>query len=172
MRVRLYVSALALATLAGCGRNSGFLRDANTVNEHQFRMEIAAQRYARSASGSSSIGSLFCLIPMSNGAYRDAMAALHADAKLQTNEVLENIREDHAFVSYILYCEDNLIVSADVYQVTPVSSASRSVEGEVATHLDSGPPPSRPLFEPTDPYKPLAPTVPADAGTSPYYPRL
>jgi hypothetical protein len=108
--------------LAGCGPKSGFLRDANAPSEHQFRTEIAAQRYSRSVSGASSVGALFCVLPMRNGAYKDAMAALHAEAKLQTNEVLENIREDHAFSAYVLYCEDNLILSADVYEVIPVGA--------------------------------------------------
>ena len=171
MRVKFHVATLALAALTGCGRNSGFLRDANTVNEHQFRMEIAAQRYARSVSGSSSIGSLFCIIPMSNGAYKDAMAALHAEAKLQMNEVIENIREDHAFIAYVFYCEDDLILSADVYQVTPASAAGRIGDEEIATHLDSGPPATRmpplePIAPPKSPPKPAVQASPAtgDAG--------
>jgi hypothetical protein len=125
MRPRLHV-ALALAMLAGCGRSSGFLPDASSVSEHAFRMEISAERYSRSVSGSSSVGSLFCLIPMGNGAYKDAMAALHAEAKLRTNEVLENVRADHAFLPFLLYCDDQLIVSADVYQVTPAGTHARS----------------------------------------------
>jgi hypothetical protein len=173
MRVRSYVPAVAFAILAGCGHSSGFLRDASTAGEAQLRMEIAAQRYARSVSGSSSIGSVFCLIPLGNGAYRDAMAALHAQAKLQTNEVLQNIREDHAFVPYVLYCEDNLIVSADVYEVIAAAPPGEARGGRGG---DCDPPYSidsqgRKLFrteclsseklEPSDPYiPPSSPNAP------------
>ena len=166
----LWTALLALAIAPGCGRTSGFLRDVNNINEHQFRMEIAAERYARSASGSASIGSLFCLVPLNNGAYRDAMATLHAQARLQKNEVLQNLREDHAFVFYALYCEDDLILSADVYEVVPALPPE-----PLRAYPDRGPilPPPAPasdpgqpgVFEPTDPYKPPAnPYAPPPAG--------
>jgi hypothetical protein len=160
MRMKLGLSAVAFAMLVGCGRNSGFLRDANTANEHQFRMELAAQRYSRSVAGSSSIRSILCLIPMSNGAYKDAMASLHAQARLQTNEVLENIREDHAFLSYLVYCEDSLIISADVYDVVParVPAEARRIDGGACDPPYSIDSQGRELFKleclPSDPLEP------------------
>ena len=177
---------VGLFLVAGCGRTSGFLRDANSINEHQFRMEIAARRYARSVSGSLTIGFFFCMIPMKNGAYKDAMAALHAEAKLQTNEVIENIREDHAFIAYVFYCEDRLIISADVYEVAAVATPAQAQHA----HRSECDPPysidfegrmifkrecvSSDQFKPSDPYKPpppnpYAPGAPdvGDAGAFP-----
>jgi hypothetical protein len=120
--VKIRTATLALVVLAGCGRNSGFLRDANTINEHQFRMDITAQSYERSVMGSSAIPSILCIIPLDDAPYAHAMTELHTQAKLERNEVLENIREDHAFVVYFgMYCLDKLTISADVYQVMPVA---------------------------------------------------
>jgi hypothetical protein len=181
---------VGLFLVAGCGRTSGFLRDANSINEHQFRMEIAAQGYARSVSGSSTIGLLFCIFPMKNGAYKDAMAALHAEAKLQTNEVIESIREDHAFIAYIFYCEDRLIISADVYGVAAVATPAQAQHPQRSAYdppysidfegrmifkrecVSSDPSnPSDPHKPPPpDPYAPGAPGI-GDAGAFPWGPR-
>jgi hypothetical protein len=169
-RVRLGMAAVAVAAIVGCGAGSGFSRGVSSVSEHEFHMDIAAQRYARSVSGSSAIGSLFCFIPIDEGAYRDAMLALHAQAKLQTNEVLENVREDHAFIFYVLYCRDTLIISADVYEVIPVAPPEH---GYAAPERESNFPVPTPRpaqsFEPSDPYLPppnpyVPPSTPAVDG--------
>jgi hypothetical protein len=117
---------LGCLAVCGCGVTSGFLRDATTVNQHQYRQEVAAVRYVRSAAGSSSIGAVFCSIPVSGGEapYKEAMAALHKDAALKPNEVLENIREDHTITAYLVfYCTIMLTISADVIELLPPGTA-------------------------------------------------
>jgi hypothetical protein len=167
MRDRLLVFSL-LAALVGCGRISGSFLSASSANEHQFRMEIAAQRYARSVSGSASVGSILCAIPTGGGAYRTAMAALHAEAQLKTNEVLVNIREDHTFLTLLLYCEDDLILSADVYEVIPVVVPARGYAlPERASNFPSTaarPSAAESSFEPTDPYLPPSNPYPPPPG--------
>jgi hypothetical protein len=156
MWTRIAIVLLAGLAFVGCG-HSGFVHDANSVDAHQFRMEISAQRYLRSVSGAASIAYVFCAIPTNGGAYRSAMAALHAEAQLKTNEVLTNIREDHTFLTLLLYCEDDLILSADVYEVVPVlapeHSAARAEEASNFPAPALRPSPSD-SFEPADPYVP------------------
>jgi hypothetical protein len=171
-RVTLWMAAAAVgvAAIVGCSGGSGFLRGAISGNEHQFHMELAAQRYARSVSGSSAIGSLFCFIPIDDGAYKEAMLALHAQAKLQTNEVLENIREDHSLVFYVLYCRETLIISADVYEVIPAVVPEHGYAApERASNFPVASPRPAESFEPSDPYLPppnpyVPPAMPAGDG--------
>jgi hypothetical protein len=175
-RVRVRIAVVLLAGLAflGCGR-SGFVHDASSIDTHQFRMEVSAQRYVRSVSGAASIGFVLCAIPTSGGAYRSAMTALHAEAQLKTNEVLVNIREDHTFLPLLFYCQEDLILSADVYEVVPVLAPEHgAAQAERASNFPAPafrPPPSD-SFEPADPYvppsnpypPPSAAHAPADAG--------
>jgi hypothetical protein len=61
------------------------------------------------------------------------MRDLCASAKLQPNQVVMNLREDHAIRSFVgLYCSHSITISGDVFQLSPaapsapkVSSASR-----------------------------------------------
>lgn len=108
---------LACLLLAGCGYQQGFLRDANTVNQHQFQMPVSQVRFVKVAAGSFAITSLFCAIPLDNGAYAEAMKELHDDAKLKPNQVLENIREDHSVMCALIFGITKLTVSADVIEI-------------------------------------------------------
>jgi hypothetical protein len=180
MWTRIAIVLLTGLAVVACG-HSGFVHDASSA--HQFRMEISAQRYVRSVSGAASTAFVFCAIPTSGGAYRSAMAALHAEAQLKTNEVLANIREDHTFLTLLLYCEDDLILSADVYEVVPVLAAAHgAAQAELASNFPAPalrPSPSE-SFEPTDPYVPPSnpyPPAPSahtqgDAGPRPRDPEV
>lgn len=121
--------ACIVLALAGCGSGSGFLRDATTANQHQYRQEVGTVTYLRSASGSSSAGSIFCAIPVeTDGQYKTAMQELHAQAKLQPNQVLENLREDHITQAYFFfYCVSTLTLSADVVELRPVGAPPPSL---------------------------------------------
>jgi hypothetical protein len=53
------------------------------------------------------------------------MVALHKDAALKPNEVLENIREDHTITAYLVfYCTITLTISADVIELIPPATAT------------------------------------------------
>ena len=116
--------AACVSVIAGCGAGAGFLRDATTATQHQLRQDVGSVTYLKSVAGSASAGSLFCFIPVeTDGLYKNAMLELHAQAKLQPNQLLENIREDHAFQAYFFfYCVSNLTLSADVVEVRPVGA--------------------------------------------------
>ena len=117
------VTAVAAIAATGCGVRSGFLRDSATVNDFQYRMDVSGVQYLRQASGSSSIGSVLCAIPLNNSLYKTAMANLYNDARLQPNEVLVNFREDTGITSYVgVYCNQNLTLSADVVHLTPTGA--------------------------------------------------
>jgi hypothetical protein len=116
------VIAITGFVVGGCGASAGFLRDATSINQHEYRQEVGAVRYQRSVDGSSSTGALFCAIPISGGVapYKEAMAELHKHAALHPNEVLENLREDHGITAYLVfYCITTLTISADVIQLLP-----------------------------------------------------
>jgi hypothetical protein len=126
-KTKTWARVLGCFVLCGCGATSGFLRDATTVSQHQYRQDVAAVRYVRSAAGSATIGSVFCAIPVSGGEapYKDAMVALHKDAALKPNEVLENIREDHTITAYLVfYCTITLTISGDVIELIPLATAT------------------------------------------------
>lgn len=132
--------ALACIWLTGCGTTSGFLRDASTVNQHQYRQDVKTVTYLRSVHGSSTIGSFFCIMPVSGGVglYKDAMVQLHRMAALQPNQVLENIREDHESTAYLVFfCTKTLTLSADVVELTPAD------EAHAAPQAAPSPPPRR-----------------------------
>ncbi len=80
----------------------------------------------RTAAGSASTGAILCVIPVSGGEapYKEAMDALHKSAALKTNEVLEDLREDHTITSYLgFYCTFVLTISADVIELIPPGTA-------------------------------------------------
>lgn len=119
----LVVAALATACCTACGYNSGFLHDNTSGDVHQYQMAIGAIRYVRSVSGSSSVGAALCVIPLGSGLFEQAMTQLHAQARLAPNEILYDVRQDNALSCYVLYGVTNLVISADVYEVTPAQAA-------------------------------------------------
>jgi hypothetical protein len=117
------VAALSLI-VCSCGVRSGFLRDAHTLQQIDIRMEVSQVRYLRSASGDAGVGLLFCTIPLGDTMYRAAMQDLMDDAKLGPNEILVNLREDHAFTTWFgVFCREKVTISADVMALTASGSA-------------------------------------------------
>lgn len=118
-------------------------------------MDVAGIECARTASGSSDIGSLFCLIPFGSDPYKNALEALHRNAALKRNEVLVNFRDDsgRTRIAY-LWCNDRLTVSADVVALTPATTNDTSHDVVVPT---SPPPAPLPSARPT-PSPPAAST--------------
>jgi hypothetical protein len=119
--LRLTHLALGLGLLAGCGASSGFLRDATSSQRFDYTMSVSGVRYLKSVSGTSSNGSLFCVIPTSADLYQQAMQSLYASAQLQPNQVVMNLREDYAFRSYLFFCSRQLTLSGDVFELTPAT---------------------------------------------------
>jgi hypothetical protein len=144
---RVGLVTLVLLVLAGCGYNSGLLQDSATGNQVQFRMDISSERYSRTVYGSSSVVSVFCVIPLEGGLYARAMHALHGEARLRPNEALQNLRLDSDPSCFLLFGIRHLIISADVYEMTPVggppppSQAYAPAPGDTAT---TDPAPARP----------------------------
>jgi hypothetical protein len=155
-RLVAFGAAYALvASLGGCGVNEGFVHDATSGDQHQYRMDLSGVRYVRSVSGSASIGSIFCLgglvpgyihgIPLDRGLFKQAMEALQEDAKLKPNEILKDLRTDRDPACYLfLYGVNSLTISADVYEVTPTVGSGTA--GPSAVHAIEGaaPVPARP----------------------------
>lgn len=104
----------------GCYNTTGFLRDATTANSHQYRQDVGAIRYSRTVEAATSTGALLCAIPFgADPPYATAMRGLQENAKLKTNEVLENIREDHSITAFLVFwCVTTLTLSADVTEIT------------------------------------------------------
>jgi hypothetical protein len=113
--------ALGVGLLAGCGASGGFLRDAVSTQRFDYQLNVSGVRYLKSVSGTSSTGSLFCAIPTSADLYQQAMQHLHASAQLQPNQVVMNLREDYAVRSYLFFCSRQLIISGDVFELTPAT---------------------------------------------------
>jgi hypothetical protein len=155
IKALMFVCALLVAT--GCGYNSGFLHDASSGDQHQYRMEISAVRYDRTVSGTAGLTSILCAIPLDHGLYKQAMAALMSEAKLKENEILENVRTDSDPTCYLVFGKSRLTISADVYAVIP-TTARESGTGSYGL-LETGPaapsPPAHPKPEPQP-----APTTP------------
>jgi hypothetical protein len=121
-------SAILALVLSGCGVRSGFLRDSHTLNQIDVRVDVNSVHYVRQARGQSSVGMLFCSIPIGPAQYATAMEELFHEAKLQPNELLVNYREDLAFTAYaFVWCRQTVTVSADIVRVgkgsTPVAAA-------------------------------------------------
>lgn len=124
MRNLLLFGAM-MSSLSGCGFRQGLLRDSQTLQAVNLRMDISQVHYQRAARGSESIGMLFCSIPLGDGQYAKAMQELHEQARLEPNEILVNFREDHAFTMFLgFWCTQKVTVSADILRVTPSPGAS------------------------------------------------
>jgi hypothetical protein len=119
--------AYAPLVVVGCGYNSGFLHDTSTGNQISFHVEAASERYSRTVSGSSSIGAILCFIPLDEGLFKQAMQALHDEAHLKPNEALQDVRVDYDPVSYLVYCNRRLTISADVYEMIAPGGAAPTV---------------------------------------------
>jgi hypothetical protein len=120
MRIKTSLLASLVLLSTSCGFHQGIRRDSDTEHDFQYRMEVADVQVSRTASGSSEIGSLFCLIPLGNDPYKTAMENLHKNANLQKNEVLANYRDDMGITGLVyLWCNFRLTVSADVLTLTP-----------------------------------------------------
>ena len=118
--LRLSCLALGVGLLVGCGASGGFLRDSISSQRFDYKMDVAGVRYVKSVSGSSSTGAVFCFIPLAANLYQNAMRDLYATAKLEQNQVVVNLREDYVIRSYLgFYCSRHLIVSGDVFELTP-----------------------------------------------------
>lgn len=87
-------------------------------------MELSSVRYARTVAGAAQLFSLLCVVPLDHGLYQQAMASLHAEARLKPNEVLENIRTDDDPSCFLVLGIRSLTVSADVYDLTPEHAAA------------------------------------------------
>lgn len=135
--MRLLVLAAALLTVTGCGFNSGLLQNVSPGNQLHFSMDVSRERYSRSVSGSSSIGSILCVIPLDEGGFRQATEALHEDAHLKPNEALQDIRVDYDPLFLVLYCVKRLTISADVYEMTPTGGLAPA---ETRTAAAAAPP--------------------------------
>ena len=120
MKVKtLAVAIFSFGTLAGCGLNSGFIRDSTSSQVMDYRMEIMSTKYVRSVSGSASNGSILCIFPLNGEQYARALNEVYRYAALKTNETLQNLREDHEFRFYLFYCNHILTVSGDVVSLMP-----------------------------------------------------
>ena len=108
------------ATHWGCGFNSGFIRDAVSISQREYRMDVVQERFVRTVSGSASTGSVLCLFPISSDMYARAMHEMYDEAKLQPNQTVLNLREDHETTTYLgLYCNYSLTISGDKVEMTP-----------------------------------------------------
>jgi hypothetical protein len=101
---------------AGCGVHYGFVRD--TATTHDIRYDVThGFAYGRTVAGTASGGSILCLIPVADATYADAVKDMYKAAQLKPNEALVNLREDHTFRFYLLWCTNELLLSADVLEV-------------------------------------------------------
>lgn len=129
-RVGLAMVGLSLAV--GCGFNSGLLQDTATGNQIQLRMDVVSERYSRTVAGSSYVGAILCFLPIDTGLYDQAMRSLHEHARLQANEVLQNVRVDNDPTCYLLFGVHRVTISADVYDVTPAGETPPPSQGAAA----------------------------------------
>ncbi len=114
------VAVIALTGSTGCGLSGGMLRDSQTVNRFDYQIRLQGLRFVRTAQGFATVGSALCIIPLGDSLYANAMRELHANARLQENEVLVNMREDRTTVSYLgFYCQTKVVLSGDVMHLQP-----------------------------------------------------
>jgi hypothetical protein len=127
--LRLSALALGAGLLAGCGASGGFIRDSVSTQQLEYRMDVSGVRYVKPASGSASTGAVLCIIPLASNLYQEAMQELYLSAELAPNQVIMNLREDYVIRSYVFYCSRQLIVSGDVFELTPSGTAARPTSG-------------------------------------------
>ncbi len=133
--MKIHLLAMA-GLLVGCGVNTGFVRDATTLNQHQYIQQVGTVRYVKSVDASTETSAYLCFVPsgasmnfsgISLGGdppYATTMGALYKKAGLEPNQVLENLREDHSYRTYLgLYCTSVLTISGDVIELLPVGVA-------------------------------------------------
>jgi hypothetical protein len=141
--------APALLMTAGCGYNTGFVHDASSGDQYQYRMEISSVRSDRTVSGTAGIVSVLCALPLDHGLYKQAMDALISQAKLKENEILQNVRTDSDPACYLVFGESSLTISADVYAVIPTPPPPATFTGHAPPApqpeaLSPPPPPAAP----------------------------
>jgi len=116
---------LCVMVTSGCGVSRGFLRDARTRNDFEYRMDVTRFRYLRTIHAAADKSSVFCIIPTASAQYMRAMDGLLSAAELGPNQVLSNIREDHdSLLLPPFYCAETLTLSADVIEVSPAGAST------------------------------------------------
>jgi hypothetical protein len=116
--MRVMTGLVASALVACSGTTSSIRRDEGELLLPT-RMNLTGFQHLRPVSGSASTGSAFCVFPLGDELYSDAMKDLYAHVQLGPNQMLLNVREDTADRRYFgLYCSKKLTVSADVVQLT------------------------------------------------------
>ena len=111
---------MSLVALSSCGFRTGFLRDSQTLNQIDVRLDASSVQLVRQARGTHNIGMLFCTIQFGDAHYASAMEDLMTVAHLGPNEILMNYREDNALTTYLgFWCNSQLTISADVVRITP-----------------------------------------------------
>ncbi len=143
-----------LVSLAGCGFNSGFIRDSTSAQVMDYRMELSASRYVRSVQGSATDGSILCIFPLNGEQYTRAMNELYRAAALKPNETLQNLRQDSATRIYIVYCTHSLTISGDVIEVTPKADNPSMIVVPTQSAPASPATPLAPPAQSTSPVKP------------------
>jgi len=116
---------LALAGVAGCGFNQGFLRDSITrvqVDRGNFRT------VAVDVSASVNSSSIFCVIP---GAMkpltRQLMKELHRKGNLRRNQMFINFRQDYSLRSMLIFiCTYEHTLTADIIEFDQAVELSTS----------------------------------------------
>ena len=135
-------------SVTGCGYNSGFVRGADNVNQHQYVMQITTPpRFVRTVSGSYSVDSILCVLPLGSDLYLHAMEILHQQ-KLEPFEILDNLREDVQFSCFLVFGSQKLTVSADVYEIPHAPPPAPD-------HVAPPPPANHPTATPPDRTPPL-----------------
>lgn len=114
----MYRTIISILLLSGCGTSLGFLRDSTTSQNFQYSLDLKEVSMQRTVSASVETKTILCIVPTDGDPpYATAMEKLYSRAKLKTNEVLINIREDKRILTYLIYCKNRLTISADVYRL-------------------------------------------------------
>jgi hypothetical protein len=84
----------------------------------------------KSVAASTDSNAILCVIPTaSDPPYATTMAEIHKAAALQPNQVLENLREDHTYRSWLgFYCTTTLTISGDVIELVPTKATADATE--------------------------------------------
>lgn len=112
------VALLAALALTSCGVNQGLVRETMAevrITGPGFRLVKTDVRAALT------VTSILCIIPLDTRIYTKLMAAVHKGAQLKENQTLINIREDFSVRSFLLWCESDYALSADVIEFGPSS---------------------------------------------------
>src|SRR5580658_3104414 len=138
------LSTAVVSAVAGCGYNSGFVRGADNVNQHQYVMQVTSPpRFVRTVSGSYSVDSFLCVL-----------------------------REDVQFSCFLVFGSQKLTVSADVYEIphAPPPAPDHPTPPPPADHPTASPPDrthtadrrAAAVVAPTE--GPMGPRVPSASG--------